>query len=170
MGIANKQLKNFNLFVDGRGKAGNIEDLTLPKLSIKTEDFRAGGMDSSIAIDMGMEKLELSFTLTEFDADVLKLWGLVQNASKQFTIRGALESLDGSVDALVINAAGTVKEIDFSAFKAGDKSTLKITVDLRSYRYEQAGQEIYNIDIQNMVRTINGVDQLQARRQAIGVN
>ncbi len=53
-----KILRNFNVFVDGRGYAGKIEEITLPKLTIKTEEYRAGGMDIPISIDMGMEKLE----------------------------------------------------------------------------------------------------------------
>ena len=31
-------LKNFNLFVDGRGLAGTVSTLTLPKLSTKMEE------------------------------------------------------------------------------------------------------------------------------------
>jgi len=48
-----KILKNFNVFVDGRGYAGKIDEITLPKLTIKTEEYRAGGM--------GMEKLEADY-------------------------------------------------------------------------------------------------------------
>ena len=33
-------LKNFNLFVDGRGYAGRVDEITLPKLTIKTEEFQ----------------------------------------------------------------------------------------------------------------------------------
>ena len=40
-----RTLKNFTLQVDGRGYAGRITELTLPTLSVTTEDFRAGGMD-----------------------------------------------------------------------------------------------------------------------------
>ncbi|SMG63879.1 Phage major tail tube protein, partial [methanotrophic bacterial endosymbiont of Bathymodiolus sp.] len=54
-------LKNMALFVDGRGFAGNVEELTLPKLTLKTEEFRNGGMDAPIEVEMGMEKLESEF-------------------------------------------------------------------------------------------------------------
>lgn len=46
-----KVLKNFSLFVDGRGYAGKAEEVTPPKLTIKTEEFRGGGMDAPIDID-----------------------------------------------------------------------------------------------------------------------
>ena len=38
-------LKNMNLFVDGRGYAGRIDEIQLPKLTLKTEEHRAIGMD-----------------------------------------------------------------------------------------------------------------------------
>ncbi|BET34742.1 hypothetical protein wCIFem_11920 [Wolbachia pipientis] len=47
-----KILKNFNVFVDGRGYAGKIDEITLPKLTIKTEEYRAGGMDITVNIDI----------------------------------------------------------------------------------------------------------------------
>ncbi len=47
-----KILRNFNVFVDGRGYAGKIDEITLPKLTIKTEEYRAGGMDIPINIDI----------------------------------------------------------------------------------------------------------------------
>ena len=39
-------LKNINLFIDGRGYAGKVDEFDPPKLTIKTEEFRAGGMDA----------------------------------------------------------------------------------------------------------------------------
>ena len=44
-------LKNMNLFVDGRGYAGRIDEIQLPKLTLKTEEHRAGGMDLPVEID-----------------------------------------------------------------------------------------------------------------------
>ena len=38
-------LKNFNAFTDGASFMGVIEEIKLPKLSRKMEDFRGGGMD-----------------------------------------------------------------------------------------------------------------------------
>ena len=41
-------LKNMNLFVNGKGYAGVIDEITLPKLTVKTEEYRGGGMDMPI--------------------------------------------------------------------------------------------------------------------------
>ncbi len=71
-----KTLKNFNLFIEGESYAGRIEELTLPKLSRKMEKYRGGGLNGDIEIDLGMEKLEMEFTLREYSREVLNQWGV----------------------------------------------------------------------------------------------
>lgn len=162
-------LKNMSLFVDGRGFAGNVEELTLPKLTLKTEEFRNGGMDAPIEVEMGMEKLESEFTLTRFDKNVLKLFGLAPGQLTPLTIRGAVISDDGTQTAVVVNLQGVVREMDPGNWKPGEKATLKIMMALRYYKLTHGGDVVHEIDIPNMVRTIGGVDQLSAVRSALGI-
>lgn len=162
-------LKNMALFVDGRGFAGNVEELTLPKLTLKTEEFRNGGMDAPIEVEMGMEKLESEFTLTRFDKNVLKLFGLAPGQLTPLTIRGAVISDDGTQTAVVVNLQGIVREMDPGNWKPGEKATLKIMMALRYYKLIHGGDVVHEIDIPNMVRTIGGVDQLSAVRSALGI-
>jgi P2 family phage contractile tail tube protein len=162
-------LKNMALFVDGRGFAGNVEELTLPKLTLKTEEFRNGGMDAPIEVEMGMEKLESEFTLTRFDKNVLKLFGLAPGQLTPLTIRGAVISDDGTQTAVVVNIQGIVREMDPGNWKPGEKATLKIMMALRYYKLTHGGDVVHEIDIPNMVRTIGGVDQLSAVRSALGI-
>tara|TARA_R110002072_G_scaffold246432_4_gene405685 strand:- start:1678 stop:2181 length:504 start_codon:yes stop_codon:yes gene_type:complete len=162
-------LKNMALFVDGRGFAGNVEELTLPKLTLKTEQFRNGGMDAPIEVEMGMEKLESEFTLTRFDKNVLKLFGLSPGQLTPLTIRGAVISDDGTQTAVVVNLQGIVREMDPGNWKPGEKATLKIMMALRYYKLTHGGDVVHEIDIPNMVRTIGGVDQLSAVRSALGI-
>jgi uncharacterized protein len=169
MPTASKILKNFNLFVDGRGHAGQIDELKLPTLAIVGEDFRAGGMDSSIFVEMGQEKLEATFTLSGYEQDTLALWGIGEGTSVPLVARGALESLDGSVQAVKVAMSGTVRSVEPGNWKAGDKSSLVFTLDLRSYKYEQDGVTIHEIDVLNMVRVVNGTDRLASQRTAIGL-
>jgi phage tail tube protein FII len=188
-----KTLKNFTAFVDGRGYAGRIDEVTLPKLTIKTEDFRAGGMDMPVAVDMGMEKLECDLTFAEYDPELFALYGLVNTSTNttasalqgfglgdaasmlktnnvSLTLRGALQE-PGKVEAipLVINLRGFMREIDFGAWRAGDKATLKVTMDLMYYKLMYNRQDLIEIDPENMIRKINGVDQLASQKEALGV-
>lgn len=162
-------LKNINLFVDGRGYAGQIDEYNAPDLTIQTEDYRAGGMDAPIAIDMGMEALETSFSLIAYDADVLSLFGVAEGQQVPFTARGALESYDGAVKPVVHTMRGRITSLARGTWAPGQKPALQVTMRLDYYKEEIDGVTINEIDVVNMVRIVAGVDRLAAQRAAIGI-
>lgn len=162
-------LKNLNLFVDGRGYAGQIDEYNAPDLSLTTEDFRGGGMDAPIALDMGMEALETSFGLSAYDADVLSLFGVSQGNAVAFTARGALESYDGTVKPAIHTMRGKITTIARGTWTPGTKASLTITMRLDYYKEEVDGVTISEIDVINMVRITGGVDRLAAQRAALGI-
>jgi P2 family phage contractile tail tube protein len=162
-------LKNFSLFVDGRGYAGVVEQLTLPVLTTKMEEFRGGGMDLPAEIDMGQEKLEASFQLFEYDPNVIRLWGLADGAATQVTARGALRRDGEDAVSMVVNLRGVVKELDMGDWQSGEKTALKFMMAVRYLKVAIGGQELVEIDVVNMVRKVGGSDQLQSIRSAIGV-
>lgn len=162
-------LKNINLFVDGRGYAGQVESVTLPTLSLQTEDFRAGGMDAPLKVTMGMEAIDLSFALRAYDADVLALFGMSEGATVPLTLRGALESWDGTVKPVVINARGKITSMDPGTWTPGDLPSLTVETNLSYFKQSINGKVIHEIDVVNMVRIINGVDTLAAIRSALGM-
>lgn len=161
-------LKNFNLFVDGRGLAGVVSKLTLPTLVTQMEEYRGGGMDVPAEIDMGQEKLESSFELFEYDPQVLRLWGLADGASTQFTARGALRRDGEAAVPMVVNMTGVIKEFDPGDWEAGSKSAATFKKALRYLKISAGGTTLVEIDVVNMVRKINGQDQLATIRAAIG--
>jgi len=162
-------LKNFSLFVDGRGLAGQVSMLTLPKLTTKMEEYRGGGMDIPAEIDLGMEKLETSFELFEYEPDMLSLYGLADGAATQLTARGALRRDGEAAVPMIVNMTGVVKELDHGDWKSGDTSSVKFNLALRYYKETVGGRVVHEIDVVNMIRKINGVDQLATIRTAIGV-
>lgn len=162
-------LKNMNLFVDGRGHAGKVDEVTPPKLALKTEEHRAGGMDAPVDLDMGMEKLMLDYTLSEYDKEVLKLFGIKEGAAVQHTLRGAMEAEDGAVVPVIINVRGMLTEVDMGTWKPGEKSQMKCSMNCRYYKMTIGGEVIHEVDVENMIRIINGTDQLAAHRDALGL-
>ena len=161
-------LRNCNLFVDGRGYAGRVVSVTLPKLAVKTEEHRAGGMDAPVEIDMGLEKLEAGWTMSSVDADLLKRWGLAPGRTTPCVFRGALQSEDGAVKAVAATCRGLVREADYGDWKPGEKAELKIMMAVRRYRLDIDGETVHDIDVDNMVRIVDGTDQLAALRAALG--
>ncbi|WP_174516918.1 phage major tail tube protein [Wolbachia endosymbiont of Cardiocondyla obscurior] len=164
-----KILKNFNVFVDGRGYAGRIDEISLPKLAIKTEEYRAGGMDIPVSIDMGMEKLEAELTFSEYDSELFRLFGLINNNAVSLTLRGGLQGSNSEAESVVVNLRGLFKELDFGSWKPAEKATLKCTVAANYYKLTIDGRELIEIDAENMIRKIDGVDQMTSMRTALGI-
>lgn len=169
MPVAENILKNCNLFVDGRGFAGNFKEFKLPELSVSLESFRAGGMDAPVSIDKGMEELTFSFTVTKHCAETLAQFGAKQNGGIQLIARGSLENFDGKVTPVTVNMTGNITKIAPAAWSAGGEVTTEYTMNLSYYKYAQDGVAIHEIDVMNMKRIINGTDQLAEQRAALGL-
>lgn len=162
-------IKNQTLFVDGRGYAGQLSEVNPPKLTLKTEEFRGGGMDVPIDITMGMEKLVADFTLISYDRDVLALFGVREGTTVPFTVREVLESFDGTETGVVHTMRGKITELDSGTHKPGEMSPLKVAVSLTYYKQTHGNVVLHEIDPQNMVRIIEGVDQLANQRRLLGI-
>ena len=163
-------LKNFGVFVDGHGYLGKAAAVKLPKLSRKMEEWRGGGMNAPIELDMGMEKLECEITLQEFSEEILKLWGVTGHDGIMLTLRGALQAddADGTVTPVEAVLRGRWREIDIDEWKPGDASSMKIATAASYYKYTSDGEELIEIDVPNMVENVGGVDRLAEIRNAIG--
>lgn len=162
-------LFNTNLFVAGTSLQGDVPSLTLPKLTVKTDDYRGGGMDAPVEMDMGLEKLEASFTTNGVRKEVLKYFGAFDQTGFNATFRGAFKGQKGAVTAVVATLRGGLKEVDPGDWKAGDKAEFKYAVAVTYYKLEIDGRLMYEIDPVSSVRVINGVDQLMDVRNALGM-
>ncbi len=168
--MLNDILKDMNLFVDGFGHAGNVNSLTPPPLTTLTEEFRGGGMDAPIAVDMGMEAMESSFELTSLSAQALGQYGLITDARTLLEFRASAEGeVSAIVKSVIINMQGKITGIDYGTWTPGEKALLTLTMMLEYYKLTIDGVIIHEIDILNMKRLINGVDQLAARRAVLGI-
>lgn len=161
--------KNFNLFVDGRGYAGQVDEFNPPKLTLQTEEFRAGGMDLPIDVTMGMEKLTCDFSLKAYDRNVLALFGLIEGSNVPVTMREALESYNGTVTPVLHSMRGKITEVDPGTSKPGELPLLKITMSLSYYKMQHGDSVVHEIDAENMVRIIAGNDVLGSIRAALGI-
>ncbi|MFR0674648.1 phage major tail tube protein [Enterobacterales bacterium AW_CKDN230030176-1A_HGKHYDSX7] len=169
MAMVPQTLANMNLFVDGTSFQGDVPSLTLPKLTLKTEEHRAGGMDVAVEMDQGMEKMEAGFVTAGVRRESLKFFGLADSTAFNGTFRGAFKGLKGKINPVVVTLRGLLKEVDMGDWKAGDKAEIKHNIAVTYYKLEVDGRVIYEIDPLGMTRVIDGVDQLIEQRQALGL-
>ena len=167
--MARKIRKNFNFYVDGKGYAGSVMSFTAPKLSLKTEDFQAGGMLAPTEIVLGHEKLTADVEFASDDAEIMSKFHVIESKEYSFTAREALESSDGSITAVVHNMRGKVKAIDRGESKSGEKGTVKISLALNYYKLTHGPLVVQELDVVNMIAKQNGVDMLAGLRSALGI-
>jgi P2 family phage contractile tail tube protein len=165
-----KKLKNFNLFVNGLSYAGLVPEVTLPKLTRKTEDYQAGGMQGPVKQALGMEGLELQWTMGGFDRETLAQWGVTTVAGLLLRFAGALQQDDtGAITALEVVVRGYHTEMDPGTAKAGDKTEIKITSALSYYKVSMNGVTVIEIDMVNSVYVVGDEDLAAAERLALGL-
>lgn len=167
--MARKIRKNFNFYVDGKGYAGSVMSFTAPKLSLKTEDFQAGGMLAPTEIVLGHEKLTADVEFASDDAEIMSKFHVVESKEYGFTAREALEGDDGEVTQVVHNMRGKVKLLDRGETKVGEKSTIKVSLALSYYKLTHGAQVVQEIDVVNMIARQGGVDVLAGIRGALGI-
>lgn len=161
-----KSLKGFTVFVDGYGTLGILAGGNLPKIKIKTEGHRDGGMDGEVDLDFGLDKMESGLSFSEYNRNLLKTVG---RRDVPITLRGSAEGEDGTSEAVIGNLRGLIHEADPGEWKAGEpKIEAKLNLTPDYYRLTIGGEEIYEIDILGGVRRIGGVDQLAQRRANLG--
>ena len=94
---------------------------------------------------------------------------MLDSTRTQITLRGAIQAQGSVARPVIVNLAGGCKEIEASAWKPGDKSTLTLQVAAHYYKLTVADEELVEIDAVNLVRKVGGVDQMAEIRAAIGV-
>jgi P2 family phage contractile tail tube protein len=161
-----RQLKAFNAYIDGESFAGRVDTATLPALAFLLEDHRAGGMDAPIKLELGMEAMTATLVVSDYSPEIM---ARLATPETPLTLRGAVQSQGGAVEAVVVNMRGMIPNLEFSEWSPGTKSTKTITFELSYFRFRQADVELVEIDIINSIRRIGGFDQLAALRNAIGI-
>lgn len=166
-----KVLRNFNVIIEGRPLAGIAEELKLPDLERKTEEYRGGGMLAPVALDLGMELLSLEFTLTEFNADVLRSWGIFNAGGINTRFLGAARSDDGNtgVDAIEVSVRGRWKKIELGTAKTAELAKMKVEMPLTYYRYSLNGRPLIEVDVITGKEVVGGVDRSASLQRALGM-
>jgi uncharacterized protein len=169
MGMPTK-LKNFNLFNGGVSYMGQVEEVNLPKLARKMEDWRGAGMNRPVKTDMGGEALEMEWTCGGIMRGVLEQYGTLTHDGVQLRFAGAYRAEDQAEPiAVEVVVRGRHSEIDPGSSKPGDDTKFKVTTQVSYYKLTMDGEDLIEIDVMNGIEKVKGVDLLQKERKAMGL-
>jgi hypothetical protein len=162
-----RKLKNMNIFNEGASYLGEAASITLPKLTRKLEDWRGGGMDGTVKLDMGADAMEAEWSTGGPMRDVLRQFGTTINGA--FLRFAGVFQNDGTgeVDQVEVTVRGRHEEIDMGEWKPGEGGEFKVKSALVYYRLDWNGATEIEIDVLNMVFNVGGVDRLAELRDAI---
>ena len=160
-----KIIKDAALSVEGVGYAGIVDNVEWPKITRKTEEYRAGGMFGPVDIDLGQEKMELMFEAAEQTAEIIAAYGVCGMAGVKFRINASAESeMNCESHGIEAVMTGRIREIDLGTSKPGELQKTKYTVSLATFKYAIDGRVLFDIDFPNNIYMVNGVDLLEKRR------
>jgi P2 family phage contractile tail tube protein len=165
-----RKLKQMMMFNDGNAFIGETVSITPPKLTRKFEEYRAGGMNRPVSIDMGGEKLEMEATYGGFMRDIMVQQGMLGLGDVQQRFVGSFQDDSTSlVSSVEIVTRGRHEEIDMGEWKPGEDSEFKVKSQLSYYKLTLDGTVLIEIDIINMVEFVNGIDLMAPHRAVLGL-
>ena len=164
-------LKKFDMFVDGGSFLGRVDEVTLPKIEKKMEEFQAAGMLGDVDIDMGYSKMTMGFTCRENTPAIFKLLGQVDMAGVGLRFVGAYRA-DGPGSPVVkqeIIARGRLATLDLGTANQKNLTELKPEFSLTYFKFVRNGETIIELDFINMIENVGGVDLYKDIRAALEI-
>ncbi len=161
--------QDFTLWLNGVGKIGECPGFQPPEINIQTEEFRGGGMDGTVEIPMGVEKIEFDFDLHTWDPQVWKELGYGPGSMDlALTFRGYVLSPSGADAAVRIDTVGLLKSVKPGKVTAGQQTEITCSFVATYFNHIVANESIAEIDVFSKRMIIGGVDKSDRARKALG--
>ena len=167
-----KKLKMCNLFNEGNSYLGQTGEVTIPKLVRKFENWRGGGMNGNVKIDLGLgdDISEFTWKLGGIDSQILEQFGAVTVAANMLRFAGSYQRDDtGETEAVEIIVRGRHEEIDGGDSEPGEDTEHKVVTNCAYYKLTVNGKVEIEIDVLGFKEVVDGKDRLEAQRKAIGL-
>lgn len=162
---------NFNVYDEGNKLVGISGEITLPDFEAMTETLSGAGilgeLESPTPGHFGSQEIEIPFrTLTQ---SALKM---LENENNTFIFRAAQQSraLTGNkteIRPLKIITKGAAKGVNLGKLGVGAQTETTVTQEIYYIKVEENGETLLELDKLNFIYIVNGVDKLEAVRNAI---
>jgi P2 family phage contractile tail tube protein len=139
-----------------------------PSIAFKTE----ADENSYIGIDQitGLNALSAEISLSGFSPEALKLVGLCSGKTKRLIGMASFDTPNCEASSYKVIIEGVLTEVPGAEIKPGrfEKRTFKVG-SIRYYKLEIGGSLIYEIDRNNHIVIVNGVDLMAPHRANAGL-
>lgn len=160
---------DFSLFLNSEGLFGKIEDLELPELKWKGEEYNGGGQMGTRDLALILDKLEAKFTSNSYERSLLGSALQSPGKQKQWKVMGSMIVPGEDEKPFKALLTGALMEVKRGKLEPGKKANTEFVLkDITYYQEFLDGRELYEIDLLNQVLRVNGVDQMATRRRNLG--
>ena len=131
-----------------------------------------GGMPGAVDVDLGLDDsaLDTEFSIGGTELLLFKQMGKATVDGIQLRFTGSIQRDDtGEVQAVELVVRGRHKEVDSGEWKTGESNTTKVTSTNSYAKLTINGEVLYEVDLINMVEIVDGVDLMEAHRNALGL-
>jgi len=156
-------INSCSVFVEGLGFISNTASVELPKIEFESFEAKSGVATHSVTSTV-LKKMEARFELNEVNKVYFTAITKRQNEKAVFWVKSNT-NLNATDRKITVTLKGHVDTFEFPKGEHGKeaKSTLQVAVDF--FKYEQDGETLVLIDIDNMICEIDGTDIWTAQRE-----
>lgn len=162
-------LVDIMVFMLDESWGGVVNKLTLPDVEFKTESQTGSGTGGERERMLPILKpLKSKVNFSDFSATIAGLVGNPDGKDEPLIFRGAIDR-DGTIGAIKITFQGDWFKLaggDMSA--GGQEAMMEVEASLDIYTLEIDGDEVIHVDIPGKIYRLNGVDQFESIRKALG--
>lgn len=160
-------ITNANAYMNGGTLAGKLEEIQLPAIKFKMEDYAALGIFSELELPSGLEKMEAQLKWNAIYGDNIKLESPTTSVS--LTVKSNMKKHDagGVIKNIPVSAtlSGVFKELPLGTFKSNAKvDGLEHKMTVYYLKLEVEGKLIYEVDIFNNILKVGEKDVLESFR------
>jgi len=172
MSIGVAKIRDANVYVGANSTHGYASEITLPDVSATKTDYKALGMVGTLELFSGFDKMEATI---KWNAPSIEILTQCSNPKKSIDlmVRTSREVYENGIIAreepLIYYLKGTSKNFNGGSFKAKDDTETETKFSISYFKMTQNGIEIFELDVNNNIFKIAGVDLLANYRSNLGL-
>lgn len=170
LGVA--KIRDANVYVDGTSTHGYASEITLPDIEASMSEYKALGMVGTKELFQGFGKMEAEIKWNAPSEDILKACADPRKAVT-LTVRTSREVYEnGTVTGeqpVIYTLKAVSKNFNAGSFKPKDDTETATKFAVSKFKMVQNGVEIYELDVDNNIFKIGGIDQLAKYRSNLGI-
>lgn len=156
------------LWTQDGNRIASLASLTPPAMTATIGNYKTTWMDAAIPVDNGMEPMQCQFKVGA-DVAVLALFGFIPGSTTRVQARRTYRDSNGGLHTFIDEMQGLIGTITADEHGTDSKEGVgnAVTMNLSYYKLTADGTVIYEIDPQNMIRSVNGVNTLADEKDAL---